>query len=116
MKYISNLLVIFFLIFLYPFEAQSAEILQINTSNNILVGDQNRNLEIKLFCVEIENKNEQKAISLLKREFPRGRKVKIKPLGFSEGILTAEVFDIYSGKEMSETLRSQNLLNKECLS
>ena len=83
MKKITSFLIIFFLVVLYPIRTYSAEILQINNSTSILVGDQNRDLSIKLFCVEINNEDDEKiALNLLKKEFPRGSKVKIKPIGF----------------------------------
>ena len=87
MKKITSFLIIFFLVVLYPIRTYSAEILQINNSSSILVGDQNRDLPIKLFCVEINNEDDEKiALNLLKKEFPRGSKVKIKPIGFKENI------------------------------
>ncbi len=115
MKKIANFLIIFFLVTFYPIRTYSAEILQINNSSSILVGDQNRDLPIKLFCVEINNKDdEQIAINLLKKEFPRGSKVKIKPISFKENILVAKVFDINETKEMSELLIAKDLSNKTC--
>ncbi len=119
--YFSNLkntkkfLIILLLVTLFPTKTLSAEILQINSSNNILVGDQNRNLTIKLFCVSVKDDDEQYAISLLKKEFPRGSKVKIKPFGFSENTLTAKVTNIKGTKDMSDLLISQNLTNEDCL-
>ena len=59
MKKIILLLTIFFLIVFYPIRTYSAVILQINNASSILVGDQNRNLPIKLFCVEINDEEEQ---------------------------------------------------------
>ena len=115
MKKIISFLIIFFLVAFYPIRINSAEILQINNSSSILVGDQNRDLPIKLSCVEIKNENdEQIAINLLKKEFPRGSKVKIKPIGFKENILIAKVFDIYETKEMSDLLIAKNLSNNSC--
>ena len=114
MKNISKFLIIIFLIVLYPVRANSAEILQIKSSSSILVGDQNRNLSIQLFCVNVNNNDELKAINLLKKEFPRGSKVKIKPFGIKENILLAKVFDIKGTKEMSDLLISKNMA-KECL-
>ena len=67
-----------------PVVVNSAEILQIKSSNTILVGDQNRNLTIGLFCVDVNENDEIEATNLLKSEFPRGSKVKIKPFGFKE--------------------------------
>ncbi len=115
MNRIISLLFIFFLVVFSPIRVYSAEILQINNSSNILVGDQNRNLPIKLFCVEINGEdNEAIAINILKKEFPRGSKVKIKPYGFKENILIAKVFDIDETKEMSELLIAKNLSSETC--
>ena len=115
MKKITSFLIIFFLVVSYPLSTYSAEILQINNSSSILLGDQNRNLAIKLFCVEINNENDEKiALNLLKQEFPRGSKVKIKPIGFKENKLIARVFDINETKEMSDLLIAKNLSKGTC--
>ena len=116
MKKLISFLIVFNLIVLFPIRTYSAEILQINNSSSILVGDQNRDLPIKLNCVEINNEDdEQIAINLLKKEFPRGSKIKIKPIGFKENILVAKVFDINETKEMSELLISKDLTKENCL-
>ena len=115
MKKIIALIIIFFLVFFNPIRTYSAEIIQINNSNSILVGDQNRDLLIKLFCVEINDvEDEEIAMSLLRREFPRGTKVKIKPMGFEENILVARVFDISETKEMTELLNAKELTKETC--
>ena len=116
MKKFLSFSIIFFLIFFNPIRTHSAEILQINNSNSILIGDQNRDLSIKLFCVDIKNEEDEKiAINLLKKEFPRGSKVKIKPIGFKENILVAKVFNISETKEMSELLIAKGLTKKNCI-
>ena len=84
MKKFSKILIIVCLIFLNPVIVNSAEILQVKSSNTILVGDQNRNLTIELFCVDVNKNDELEVINLLKSEFPRGSKVKINPFGFKE--------------------------------
>ena len=99
-----------------PLIVNSAEILQINSSNTILVGDQNRNLTIRLFCVDVNKNDELKAINLLKSEFPRGSKVKIKPFGFKENLLLAKVFNIKGTKDMSQLLVNKNLTSEICAS
>ena len=104
------------MIVLNPLVVNSAEILQIKSSNTILVGDQNRNLTIGLFCVAVNEKDELEATNLLKNEFPRGSKVKIKPFGFEENLLLAKVFNIKGTKEMSEILVAKNLTSKNCSS
>ena len=97
MKNLSKVLVIISLIVLNPVIVNSAEILQINSSNTILVGDQNRILTIRLFCVDVNETDEFEAINLLKGAFPRGSKVKINPFGLKDNI------------EMTELLASENL-------
>ena len=116
MKKYLKFLIIICLIVLNPVIVNSAEILQIKSSNNILVGDQNRNLTIRLFCVDVNENNELEATNLLKREFPRGSKVKIKPYGFKENILLAKVFNIKGTKEMTELLFEQDLTGEICQS
>ena len=92
----------------------AAEVLQIKSSNTILVGDQNRNLTIGLFCVDVNENDEFEATNLLKSEFPRGSKVKIKPYGFKENLLQAKVFSIKSNKEMTEILVAKDLASEIC--
>ena len=104
------------MIVLNPVIVNSAEILQIKSSNTILVGDQNRNLTIGLFCVDVNKNDELEATNLLKSEFPRGSKVKIKPFGFKENVLIAKVFNIRGTKEMTELLASNNLSGEICTS
>ena len=116
MKKVTSFLIIFFLVVIYPIRTYSAEILQINSSNSILLGDQNRNLPIKLYCVDINDENdEQIALNLLRKEFPRGSKVKIKPTGFKKTTLEAKVFNINETKEMSELLIANDLSKETCL-
>ena len=114
MKKLSKILVIVCLIILNPVIVNSAEILQIKSSNTILVGDQNRNLMIGLFCVDVNENDELEATNLLKREFPRGSKVKIKPFGFKDNVLLAKVFNINGTKEMTELLVSKDLTSEIC--
>ena len=104
------------MVFLNPVLVNSAEILQIKSSNTILVGDQNRNLTIGLYCVDVNENDEIEATNLLKSEFPRGSKVKIKPFGFKENVLLAKVFNLKGSKEMTELLVAKDLTNKICLS
>jgi hypothetical protein len=114
LKKLSKFLIIFCLIFLHPLIVNSAEILQIKSSSIILVGDQNRNLTIRLFCVEVNENDELEAINLLKNEFPRGSKVKIKPFGFKENVLLAKVFNIKGTKEMTDLLIAKDLTRANC--
>ena len=114
MKKLSKILFIAFLILLNPIIVNSAEILQIKSSNTILVGDQNRTLNIGLFCVDVNENDELEATNLLKSEFPRGSKVKIKPFGFKENFMLAKVFNIKGTKEMTELLLAKDLTRENC--
>ena len=114
MKKLIKLIIIIYLIVLNPLIVNSAEILQIKSSNTILVGDQNRNLTIGLFCVDVNENNEIEATNLLKSEFPRGSKVKIKPFGLKENVLLAKVFNIKGTKEMTELLVARDLTSEIC--
>ena len=114
MKKLSKILIIVCLIVLNPLVANSAEILQIKSSNTILVGDQNRNLTIRLFCVDVNENDELEATNLLKSQFPRGSKVKIKPFGFNDNVLLAKVFNIKGNKEMTELLVAKDLTSEIC--
>ena len=114
MKKLLKFLIVIFLIIFSPLVVNSAEILQIESSNTILVGDQNRNLIIRLFCVDVKENDELEATNLLKSEFPRGSKVKIKPLGFKENILLAKVFNIKGTKEMTDLLLAKDLIREDC--
>ena len=106
---------LFFIIFLLiPIQINSAEILQINHSNSVLVGDQNRNLSINLFCTEVEDENEQIAVNLLKRNFPRGTKVKIRPYGSKDDKLIAKIYKVNQEVEMTRLLKNNFLSSDEC--
>ena len=102
------------MIVINPVIVNSAEILQIKSSNTILVGDQNRNLTIRLFCVDVNENDELEATNLLKSQFPRGSKVKIKPFGFEKNVLIAKVFNIKNNKEMTELLVDKDLTSEIC--
>ncbi len=116
MKKLIKLTIIVCLIILNPLVVNSAEILQIKSSNTILVGDQNRNLTVRLFCIDVNENDELEATNLLKSEFPRGSKVKIKPFGSKDNLLFAKVFNIKGTKEMTELLVAKDLTSEICTS
>ena len=114
MKNIFSFLIFLLLIFGKPFKLNSAEILQINDSKTILIGDQNRNLSINLACSNVSLEDEITALELLKIKFPRGTKVKIKPLGFKDNYLLAKIYKLNENLEMSELLYTNNLSDQLC--
>jgi len=74
LKRLSKILIIVCLIVLNPAIVNSAEILQIKSSNTILVGDQNRNLTIGLFCVDVNEMMRLKQLIYLRVNSPGGAK------------------------------------------
>ncbi len=97
-----------------PYYINSAEILQINDSNTILIGDQNRNLSINLVCSSVKLKDEAAALDLLRKKFPRGTKVKIKPFGFKDNNLQAKIYYLDDSVEMNQLLNTNNFSDKVC--
>ena len=85
-----------------------------STQNSPIVKFLYRNLTIGLFCVDVNENDEIEATNLLKSEFPRGSKVKIKPFGYKENLLIAKVFNIKGTKEMTELLVAKDLTRENC--
>ena len=113
-NFIQIILVFVFLI-IFPINANSAELLQINDVNTILVGDQNRSIYISLYCIDINEKDKVEATEILRRNFPRGTKVKIKPYGSNGQRLLAKVFRVDEETEMTELLDTYNSSEKNCI-
>ncbi len=115
LKKTLQIILIFICLVICPINISSAELLQIKDVNTILVGDQNRSLYLSLYCVNVnENKNE-KATEILKRNFPRGTKVKIKPYGYNGKMLLAKIFRADDEIEMTELLNTYNLSEETCV-
>ena len=115
LKKILQIILLCIFLIIYPIKASSAELLQINDVNNILVGDQNRSLYLSLYCIDINENEREQAIEILKRNFPRGTKVKIKPYGSSGNTLMAKIFKVDDEIEMTELLNTFNLSEKSCI-
>ena len=82
--------------------------------SKVLIGDQNRNIPVSLICVKVDDSNELKAKELLKKNFPRGTKVKIKPFGKNDDYLLAKLYNLKNNKEMTELLISKGFSNDNC--
>ena len=117
-RLIKNLQIILIILsfVLFPIKAISAELLQINDPNTILVGDQNRSLYLSLYCVDINENEQEKATEILKKNFPRGTKVKIKPYGSNGNRLLAKIFRVDDETEMAELLNTFDSSEKNCMS
>ena len=113
-KLIPIFLVFVFLV-IFPINSNSAELLQINDVNTILVGDQNRSLYISLYCIDINENEKVEATEILRRNFPRGTKVKIKPYKSNGQRLLAKVFRVDDETEMTELLDTFNSSKQNCM-
>ena len=111
------LLITFICIFLVicPLKTYSAELLQINDVSNILVGDQNRSLYLSLYCIDINENDKEQATEILKENFPRGTKVKIKPYGSNGNRILAKIFRVDDETEMTALLNTFNSKDKSCM-
>ena len=114
LKKILQIILIFIVLIIYPINIYSAELLQINDVNTIVVGDQNRSLYLSLYCIDINENEKGKAIEILQRNFPRGTKVKIKPYGSVDNRLLAKIFRVNDKVEMTELLNTFNSSEKSC--
>ena len=113
-KYLQIILIFIFFI-ISPINTHSAELLQINDVDTILVGDQNRSLNLSLYCIDINENEKENATNILKRNFPRGTKVKIKPYGSNGSRLLAKIFRVDDGIEMTELLHTFNSSVENCV-
>tara|TARA_Y100001933_G_scaffold84001_1_gene85454 strand:+ start:550 stop:927 length:378 start_codon:yes stop_codon:yes gene_type:complete len=115
LKRLFNIALIIFILFIFPINSYCAELLQIKDVNTILVGDQNRSLYLSLYCIDINENEKVKAIEILKRNFPRGTKVKIKPYGSNGNRLLAKIFRVDDKVEMTALLSTFNSSDENCI-
>ena len=115
LKKILQIILIFIVLIICPININSAELLQINDVNTIVVGDQNRSLYLSLYCIDINQNEKENATKILKRNFPRGTKIKIKPYGSNGNRLLAKIFRVDDDTEMTELLKTFNSSKGSCL-
>ena len=115
LKKLLQIILIFIVLIICPINVYSAELLQINDVNTILVGDQNRSLYLSLYCIDINETDKEKATQILKKNFPRGTKVKIKPYGSNGSRLLAKIFRVDDDTEMTELLNTFNSSKENCI-
>ena len=114
LKKLLQITLMFIFLFGSPINTYCAELLQINDVNTILVGDQNRSLYLSLYCVDINENEKEKATEILKKNFPRGTKVKIKPYGSNGNRLFAKIFRVDDETEMTKLLNTLDSSEKNC--
>ncbi len=98
------LLILVTALFFLGSELNAAEVLQVKSSNTILIGDQNRNYLVRLACIEIDLENQDNAKKWLKSNLPRGTKVNLRPLGSEDGVLISNVIRLDNSMGISKAL------------
>ena len=64
---------------------------------------------------DIDENDKGEAIKILKRNFPRGTKVKIKPYGSNGSRLLAKIFRVDDETEMTELLNTHKSSKENCM-
>ncbi len=93
----------------------AAEVLQVTSASQLLIGDHNRTYKVELACINIDPKKGNKARIWLKDKLPRGRHVNLMPIETKNGVLFARVKSLNSEKELSYALSEQGFGNYSCV-
>ena len=113
-KLFAKILILLFSFFCFYSEVYAAEILQVNSSSVLLIGDHNRTYTVKLACTEISPDLEEKSVKWLKKQLPRHTKVNLKPKGSVDGILIAKVIPFDSDIDINEKYIKEGLAINKC--
>ncbi len=113
-RFLSITLLIIFSLFAFPISINSAEILQITNSQEVLLGDNNRTYKVRIACLEVDPEKESEVIRLLKLEMPRRKRVNIKPEASVNGNLVAHIFSDGSDVEISRVIADTGIASYQC--
>tara|TARA_Y100001968_G_scaffold310906_1_gene332314 strand:+ start:20205 stop:20576 length:372 start_codon:yes stop_codon:yes gene_type:complete len=102
------------LLLAFSWEINAAEVLQVTNSSTLLIGDQNRNYTVKIYCLEVSPANESSVVDFLNSELPRHSKVNLQPRGAKDGILYAKLISLRDNIDITEKIISNKLAKKSC--
>ena len=108
---IFSLLIVFFS---FLPQVLAAEILQVSSSTVLLIGDNNRTYTVKIACTEINPGLEERSIDWLKKQLPRHTKVNLKPKGYLNGVLVANVIPFNTNVDITEKYINEGLATSKC--
>ncbi len=108
------LCVVLSLLLMTPLNVSAAEVLQVQTSSMLQIGDHNRTYTVRLACLEVDSSNEVAAKIWLKSELPRRRRVNLRPEGANDGILLARVTPLGNEIDLSKGLSLEGLGRFTC--
>jgi len=113
-KFFTKIFILLISFFCFYSEIDAAEILQVTSSNVLLIGDHNRTYTVQLACTEISADLEEKSVNWLKNQLPRHTKVNLKPKGSVDGVLIAKVIPIDSNIDIAEKYIIEGLATNKC--
>ena len=113
-KLYTKIFILFISLFFFFSEVYAAEILQVTSSSDLLIGDNNRTYSVKIACTEISPDLEEKSVNWLKKQLPRHTKVNLKPKGSVNGVLVAKVIPFDSEIDITEKYINEGLATNKC--
>ena len=96
-------------ILLFPINIFAAQVLQVNSSSLLKIGDRNRIYTVQLACLEVAPSKEKEAVSWLKSKVKGKKRVNLKPEGVDNGVLLARVSLLDSKIDFAEALNEEGL-------
>ena len=113
-KLYTQIFILLISFFSFSTQVFSAEILQVTSSSNLLIGDKNRIYTVKIACTETSPGLEEKSIAWLKKQLPRHTKVNLRPKRSTDGVLVARVIIFNSNIDIADKYISEGLAEKTC--
>jgi len=111
---VIRLVLIGFVLLLTAVPVSAAEVLQVRSSRLLQVGDHNRTYTVELACAAVDPSREAEAISWLRTQVPRRRRVNLRPVGTRDGQLLARVTPIGQALDLSSGLVAESLAADSC--
>ena len=113
-KFYAKIIILIISIFSAFSHVNAAEILQVSSSNILLIGDNNRTYTVKIACMEVSPDLEEQSIVWLKKQLPRHTKVNLKPKGSVDGVLVAKVIPFNTNIDITEKYINEGLATNKC--
>ena len=97
-----------------PIANFAAEVIQVRTSTLVIIGDSNRTYSVKLFCVNVDQADEESALKWVKSQLPRKKKINLLPRSSKDGVISAELLTLEDNIDINKQMIKQGLAIKDC--
>ena len=104
MNYNKIFLIILVFLLLIPIPLNAAEVLQVRSATLLEIGDQNRNYQVKIGCINIDSARESEVRTWLKSQLPRKTRVNFRPLSAEDGVLIARVIPLGNENDLTSQM------------